>query len=69
MGLRKSYYDFAEEDLSFLHDNYNLTDLDPSFRVGNEGELKLLQKEVMEELLESEYETGEQSFTDLVEAV
>ena len=70
MLLRGAYINTIDGICSrLLHDNYNLTDLDPSFRVGNEGELKLLQKEVMEELLEREYEAGEQSFTDLVEAV
>ncbi len=53
----------------FLHDNYNRIDLDPSFRVGSEGELKLIRKEVMEQLLEDEYAGGERSFTDLAEAI
>ena len=38
-----------------IRNNFNTIGLDPSFRVGDDGELKLLQEEVMSELLEEEY--------------
>ncbi|WP_026652960.1 helicase-exonuclease AddAB subunit AddA [Butyrivibrio proteoclasticus] len=45
-----------------IKNNFNSIGLDPSFRVGDEGEFRLLQEDVMNELLEAEYEkakTGE----------
>ncbi len=41
-----------------IRNNFNAIGLDPSFRVGDEGELKLLQEEVMAELMEDEYEAA-----------
>ena len=38
-----------------VKNNFNTLGIDPSFRVGDDGELRLLQEEVMEELLEEEY--------------
>lgn len=38
-----------------VKNNFNNIGLDPSFRVGDEGELKLIQEEVMQEMLEQEY--------------
>ncbi|MBO5621296.1 MAG: UvrD-helicase domain-containing protein, partial [Butyrivibrio sp.] len=38
-----------------IRNNFNTIGLDPSFRVGDEGELTLLQEEVMSELMEEEY--------------
>jgi len=38
-----------------IKNNFNFIGLDPSFRVGDEGELKLLQEEVMKNMLEDEY--------------
>ena len=45
-----------------IRNNFNEIDLDPSYRVADEGEMKLLQKEVMSELLEKEYEMGNPDF-------
>ncbi len=41
-----------------IRNNFNTIGLDPSFRVGDEGELKLLQEEVMQQLMEEEYEAA-----------
>ncbi len=41
-----------------IRNNFNTIGLDPSFRVGDEGELKLIQEEVMKELIEEEYEAA-----------
>ncbi|MBQ9591066.1 MAG: helicase-exonuclease AddAB subunit AddA [Butyrivibrio sp.] len=38
-----------------VKNNFNTIGLDPSFHVGDDGELKLLQDEVMQDMLEEEY--------------
>lgn len=50
--------------LSVVRDHFHAIDLDPGFRVGEEGELKLLRHDVMEEMLEDRYEEGSQRFLD-----
>ena len=45
-----------------------MIDLDPGFRVGEEGELKLLRHDVMEEMLESHYDEGAEEYLDFVSA-
>lgn len=53
---------------SYVIRNYFHTiDLDPGFRVGNEGELKLLQQDTMKELLEAEYAREDPAFEKFVE--
>ncbi len=41
-----------------IRNNFNAIGLDPAFRVGDEGELKLLKEDVMKELLEDMYENS-----------
>ncbi|MCL2373313.1 MAG: helicase-exonuclease AddAB subunit AddA [Defluviitaleaceae bacterium] len=63
-------------DISTIHsfctklvrENFQLLDIDPAFRIGDEAELSLLRTRVMDELFEAEYE-GENSeaFCDLVD--
>lgn len=48
--------------LSVLQNYFHEIDLDPVFRVAEEEELKLLQQDVILELLEEKYEEGEESF-------
>ena len=43
-------------------------ELDPGFRIADEGELKLLQADVLEALLEEEYEQASESFIHFMEA-
>ncbi len=50
-----------------IRNNFNEIDLDPSYRVGDEGEMKLLQSDVVEELLEEKYEEGSEDFLDCTE--
>ena len=38
-----------------LRNNFNTIGIDPSFRVGDDGELRLLQEDVMQDMLEEEY--------------
>ena len=54
--------------LSVIRDHFHAIDLDPGFRIGEEGELKLLQREVLGDLLEAQYEEGGEAFLDLAGA-
>lgn len=54
--------------LSVIREHFHQIDLDPGFRIGEEGELKLLRHDVLDQLLESWYEEGEPHFLDFTEA-
>ena len=54
--------------LSVIRENFHVIDLDPSFRIGEEGELKLLERDVLEELLEEKYGEGQERFLDFTES-
>ena len=41
--------------------------IDPSFRVGEEGELRLLKQDVLDEMLEEHYAKDEEEFREFVE--
>lgn len=53
--------------LYILRNNFNELGLDPGFRVGDPGELKLIRADVMEALLEDAYEKKEEDFLHFVE--
>lgn len=53
--------------LSVIRNYFHTIDLDPGFRIGEEGELKLLKRDVLEELLEGYYEEGSSEFLEFVE--
>ncbi len=53
--------------LFLIRNHFNEIGLDPSFRVADEGEVKLLQQDVLQEMLEDAYASGEQAFRDCVE--
>ncbi len=53
--------------LSLIRNHYAGLDIDPSFRVGDEGELTLLKADVMAQLLEDCYESGKEEFERFVE--
>jgi len=53
--------------LSLIRDHFNLLDIDPAFRIGEEGELMLLRAEVMEDMLEEYYGKDDPVFRDFVE--
>lgn len=53
--------------LSVIRENFDSLEIDPAFRIGDEGELMLLRGEVMEKLLEDSYGEGRQEFFDFVE--
>ena len=51
-----------------LRSHFQEAGLDPSFRIGEEGEMLLLKNEAMEELLEESYASGNEDFKQVVEA-
>ncbi len=53
--------------LSLIRDHFNLLDIDPAFRIGDEGELKLLRADVMEAMLEEYYAVGDEAFERFVD--
>ena len=50
-----------------LRNHFGEIDLDPAFRVADEGELKLLKKDILKELLEEEYAAKRKEFLHFVE--
>ncbi len=50
-----------------IRNNFNEINLDPSYRVGDEGEMKLLRGDVLEELLEEKYAQKDPAFLDCTE--
>ncbi len=54
--------------LSVIRDYFHTIDLDPGFRIGEEGELKLLKRDVLEEVLEKWYAEGSEAFLTFVES-
>lgn len=53
--------------LNVIRSHYNSLDIDPGFRIGDEGELSLLQGDVMGDMLEACYQEGDASFGRFVE--
>ena len=53
--------------LHLLREHFNELDIDPGFRIGDEGELMLLQTDVMKELLEDYYGRNDEKFFRFVD--
>ena len=53
--------------LSVIRDHFHVIGIDPGFRVAEEGELKLLKQDVLEEMLEEYYGKEDPSFLEFVE--
>ena len=53
--------------LDLIRNHYNALDIDPAFRIGDEGELTLLKGDVMEQVLEECYETADDGFLQFSE--
>lgn len=51
-----------------IQNYFHRINLDPGYRIADEGELKLLKGEVLRDLLEEEYAAGSQAFLDFSEA-
>ena len=54
--------------LSVVRDYFNRLDISPDFKVGDQGELKLLRADVMDKMMEEAYAKGEPDFLNLVES-
>lgn len=54
--------------LSVIRDHFHAIDIDPGFRIGEEGELKLLRHDALEEVIEERYAEGTQRFLDFSSA-
>ena len=54
--------------LFIIRNNFNEIGLDPGFRVADESEIKLLEKDVMDKLLEDEHATASENFIYFVES-
>lgn len=50
--------------LSVIKDHFHAIDIDPGFRTGEEGELRLLMQDVAGEVLEERYRQGSKRFLD-----
>lgn len=74
--LRKQIRKIRQADISTIHSfcnhlirtHYNKLAIDPSFRIGEEGELFLLRQQAVEQVLEEAYASGRESFLQFVEA-
>lgn len=55
--------------LSVIREHFHVLDLDPGFRIAEEGELKLLRHDVLSEMLETYFDEGEEAFFHFVECV
>ena len=53
--------------LFLLRNHFNEIGLDPAFRVADEGEVKLMQQEILQELMEDGYREGGEAFRFCVE--
>lgn len=51
-----------------LRRHFHLVDIDPGFRVADQNEADVLRLEILDELMEQEYEQSDPRFLDLVEA-
>lgn len=54
--------------MEVIRQNFVDVGLDPQFRVGNDIEIELLQNDVLEEVLEAFYRSGDEAFFDLVDS-
>ena len=54
--------------LSLIRDHFNRLDIDPAFRIGDEGELRLLRADVMESMLEDYYAASDAVFTKFADS-
>lgn len=53
--------------LHILREHFDCLDIDPSFRVGDEGEMMLMRADVMKDMIEDYYAGGEEAFVRFVD--
>lgn len=49
-----------------IEQNFFRLDLEPGFRIGDEGEISLIKKDVLDQILTQQYEEGEETFFDYI---
>lgn len=54
---------------NLIKQNYQSLDLDPSFRVAEEGELRMIKNDIIRELLEEKYAGEDKAFSGLEESI
>lgn len=54
--------------LYLVRNHFNQIDLDPSFRIAGESEIKLLKQDVVKEVISRAYEKGDKEFYNLVDS-
>ncbi|SCG83696.1 recombination helicase AddA [Proteiniborus sp. DW1] len=54
--------------INVVRRHFHLIDIDPVFKIGDTTELQIMLQDILEELLESEYEKGHEDFIRLVES-
>lgn len=54
--------------MSVLRNHFSEIDLDPAFRVADEGELKLMRQDILEKVLEEAYQEKTESFLSFIES-
>ena len=52
---------------TLIQENFETLEIDPSFRIGEENELKILQQDVAADMLEGYYASGNQQFREFVD--
>ena len=55
--------------LYLVRNHFEMVDIDPSFRLGDEGEMKLLKNDTLDEMLEEYYSEGREDFLEMIEAM
>lgn len=55
--------------LYLLKNHFERVDMDPSFRMGDEGEMKLMKNDVLDLLLEEYYEKAQPDFLEMIESM
>ncbi len=55
--------------LYLVRNHFEMVDIDPSFRLGDEGEMKLLKNDTLDEMLEEYYSEGREEFLEMIEAM
>ncbi len=53
--------------LNIVRNNFHSIGLDPSFRIANDGEIGLIKKDVLKQVLDEAYEEGDKDFYGLVD--
>ncbi len=54
--------------INVVRRHFHLIDIDPAFKIGDTTELQIMLQDILEELLETEYEKGHEDFIRLVES-